>query len=341
MLENKITKKPHAKLDQTPKDSFCQWGYQTVEIELNAIKRLLKFSINEKFSLACKLIMNGQGKIIVTGMGKSGHIGRKLAATFTSTGNPAIFLHPAEASHGDLGMMTPYDIVLALSHSGYTEEVLLMMPLIKKLNIKLITITGNPQSPLARTAHVNLDASIDCEACPLNLAPTASTTATLVLGDALAMTLAKVQGFSKQDFALRHPAGHLGRRLLLLVKDLMHQGKAIPKVIDGVSIQQAIIEMSRKKLGMTAIVNDHDQLLGIFTDGDLRRTLEKGIDIKNTPVNDVMTQHCKTVTAETLAMTAFQLMEQYRIFPLLVIDTHQHVIGALNMHDLFRAGITQ
>jgi len=261
-----------AKEIKEAKEAFCESGRESVTIELTAIQKLLT-AIDDRFAAACQCLLECQGRIIVIGMGKSGHIARKIAATLTSTGSPAFFVHPAEARHGDLGIITANDVVLAISSSGNTEEVLLILPLLKKLGVALIALTGNAQSSLAQAANIHLDASIDKEACPFNLAPTASTTVALVLGDAIAIALLKARGFTREDFALTHPAGHLGKRLLLSVKDIMHQGKAIPKVLTQASLQEAIIEMTRKNLGMTAIVDHNNTLLGIFTDGDLRRTL--------------------------------------------------------------------
>jgi len=272
-------------------------------------------------------------------MGKSGHIGRKIAATLASTGTAAFFVHPAEASHGDMGMITPDDVVLALSNSGSTSEIVTLLPLIKRLGITLISMTGNPSSVLAKAAAVNLDASVAIEACPLNLAPTSSTTASLVLGDALAIALLEARGFTAEDFAFSHPGGALGRRLLLKVEHVMHTGERLPRVPRGTSLRDALLEMTQKGLGMTVIVETDGRLAGIFTDGDLRRALDKGVDVRQTLIDEVMTVHGKTANAEMLAAEALKIMEDHKISSLVVIDEQELPIGALNMHDLLRAGV--
>jgi arabinose-5-phosphate isomerase len=276
---------------------------------------------------------------VVTGMGKSGHIGGKIAATLASTGTPAFFVHPAEASHGDIGMITRDDAVLALSNSGETDEILTIVPIIKRLGIPLIAFTGNPASALARLASVHLDIGVPAEACPLNLAPTASTTAALAVGDALAVALLKARGFTEEDFARSHPAGSLGRRLLLHVRDVMRTGDAVPKVGAAATLAQGLMEVTRKGLGMTAIVGDDDRLLGVFTDGDLRRAIDRAADLHRTRMDDVMTRGAKTVRADSLAAEAVHLMEEHRITSLVVVDAANAVAGALNVHDLLRAGV--
>jgi arabinose-5-phosphate isomerase len=279
------------------------------------------------------------GRIVVLGMGKSGHIGGKIAATLASTGSPAFFVHPGEASHGDLGMIIAKDVVLALSNSGETEEILTILPLIKRLGVPLIALTGNPTSTLAKGATVHIDVSVRQEACPLGLAPTSSTTATLVMGDALAISLLEARGFTAEDFARSHPGGRLGRRLLLLIGDIMHSGAAIPQVNADAKVSEALLEMTRKGLGMTAIVDADRHIVGIFTDGDLRRALDHGIDVHTTGIAEVMTRGGKTVHAEQLAAEALQVMQNHKINALLVVDAQQRVVGALNMHDLLRAGV--
>ncbi len=313
-------------------------GRQVLEIEAGAISDLVG-RITDRFSRACEIILACRGRVVVTGMGKSGHVGSKIAATLASTGTPAFFVHPGEASHGDLGMITGEDVVLAISNSGETAEIATILPLIKRLGVPLITLTGKEDSTLARAAAANLDVSVAQEACPLNLAPTASTTAALAMGDALAVALLQSRGFTEEDFARSHPGGSLGRRLLLRVEDLMHTGDALPKVHPETLLGAALLEMSRKGLGMTAIVADDDTLLGVFTDGDLRRTLDHAVDVHKTPVGEVMTQGGKTARADMLAGEALHMMETHRINALLVVDEHNRLIGALNMHDLLRAGV--
>ena len=280
-----------------------------------------------------------EGRIVVTGMGKSGHIGGKIAATLASTGSPAFFVHPGEASHGDLGMITPKDVVIALSNSGNTSEILTIIPIIKRFGVPLISMAGNAQSTLATEANVNLDVSVAQEACPHGLAPTSSTTVALVMGDALAVALLQARGFTPEDFALSHPGGSLGRRLLCHVSDIMHKGDKTPKVGKQATVSQALLEMTRKGLGMTAIVDDQDQLLGIYTDGDLRRSLDKNIDIHTSPIETVMTANCKTADEHDLAVEALKLMDDFNINGILVTDKNNKLIGALNMHDLLRAGV--
>ncbi|WEN14698.1 KpsF/GutQ family sugar-phosphate isomerase [Rhodanobacter sp. AS-Z3] len=296
--------------------------------------------IGPEFVEACRLILNCTGRVVVSGMGKSGHIGRKIAATLASTGTPAFFVHPGEASHGDLGMILPQDVVLALSYSGETDELLLILPVIKRQGIPLIAITGRTSSSLATQADVHLDGSISSEACPLGLAPTTSTTVALVWGDALAIALLEARGFTSDDFARSHPAGALGRRLLLHIKDVMHTGDDVPKVSPDAGLTAALVEMTRKHLGMTAVVDAEQHLLGVFTDGDLRRALDdEGVDLRGSTVADLMTRGPKTIGADKLAAEAAQLMEKYQIHALLVVDDEQRVVGALNIHDLLRARV--
>ncbi|HET7176781.1 MAG TPA: KpsF/GutQ family sugar-phosphate isomerase, partial [Gammaproteobacteria bacterium] len=291
------------------------------------------------FTEACRLMLACRGRVVVTGMGKSGHVANKIAATLASTGTPAFFVHPGEASHGDLGMITGEDLVLALSNSGETSELVTILPLIKRLGVKLIALTGKPDSTLAKTADVHIDVSVAREACPLNLAPTASTTAALAMGDALAVALLEARGFTEEDFARSHPGGSLGRRLLLRVEDIMHTGATIPQVALGTPLSQALMEMTKKGLGMTAIVDSHGRVAGIFTDGDLRRTLDKRVDVHKARIDEVMTKDCTTVKAEALAGEALHLMESRKFNGLLVVDKDRTLVGALNMHDLLRAGI--
>jgi arabinose-5-phosphate isomerase len=309
-----------------------------IHTETEAVNALVA-RIDESFVRACGYLLHCEGRIVVLGMGKSGHIGGKIAATLASTGSPAFFVHPGEASHGDLGMITAKDVVLALSNSGETDEILVLLPLIKRLNIPLISLTGNPHSTLARAATVNLDVSVAKEACPLGLAPTASTTAALVMGDALAIALLEVRGFNAVDFARSHPKGRLGRRLLLHVRDVMHTGERIPMVLQTDTLSQAVVEMSRKGLGMTAIVDVSQRVVGVFTDGDLRRVFDKRIDLHAVSITAVMTRGGKCIGADQLAVDALSLMQHFKITALLVTDETQRLIGALQMHDLLRAGV--
>jgi len=313
-------------------------GLAVITIEAQAIAAL-SAQINDQFVTACQLLMGCKGRVVVMGMGKSGHIGGKIAATLASTGTPAFFVHPGEASHGDSGMITRQDVVLALSNSGETDEVLTILPIIKRLGVPLIALTGNPQSTLAKFSTVHLNVAVAQEACPLGLAPTSSTTAALVMGDALAVSLLEAKGFTRDDFALSHPGGSLGKRLLLLVSDVMHTGEAIPSVPENTLITNALLEMSEKKLGMTAVVNAENQVKGVFTDGDLRRFLAKNLDFHRTVIASVMTSPCTMISAHCLAAEAMQIMESKGINALLVVDEQQHLIGALNMHDLIHAGI--
>lgn len=309
-----------------------------LEMEGQAVLKL-KDRIDQLFATACQYMLDCTGRVVVTGMGKSGHIGGKIAATLASTGTPSFFVHPGEASHGDLGMITSGDVVLAISNSGETDELLTIVPMIKRLGVPLITMTGNASSRLAVQADVNLDISVEKEACPLNLAPTTSTTVTLALGDALAVSLLKVRGFTAEDFARSHPGGKLGRRLLLSVGDLMHRGDRIPKVSADDVLRDALVEISKKSLGFAAVVDAEDHLLGIYTDGDLRRTLDQNLSIREVRVRSVMTAPGASITANALAVDALNLMEEKSIFALPVVDSGHRVIGALHMHDLLRAGV--
>jgi arabinose-5-phosphate isomerase len=318
--------------------NFCETATRVLDIEAKAITGL-KIYINQDFNDACQLFFNTRGRVIVSGMGKSGHIGNKIAATLASTGTPAFFVHPGEASHGDLGMITPSDVVLALSNSGETEEILKLLPVLKRLGIAIVAMTGNPDSTLAKLADIHLCARVEQEACPLGLAPTASTTAALALGDAIAVALLEARGFSADDFALSHPGGSLGRRLLLRISDVMHDGSQIPLVDEQATISAALLEISRKGLGMTGVLNAQGQLAGIFTDGDLRRILDQRIDIHQTLIVSVMTRNCVTIRAELLAAEALKIMEQKKINALMVVDANKVPVGALNMHDLLRAGV--
>jgi len=311
---------------------------RTISMEIEAVDQL-KQRIDERFEHACRLILECKGRVVVVGMGKSGHIGNKIAATLASTGTAAFFVHPAEASHGDMGMITRDDVVLALSNSGTTSEIVTLLPLIKRLGITLISMTGQPESVLAKAAAVNLDASVAAEACPLNLAPTSSTTASLVLGDALAIALLEARGFTAEDFAFSHPGGALGRRLLLKVEHVMHSGARLPCVKRGTALRDALLEMTQKGLGMTVVLEDDGRLAGIFTDGDLRRTLDRGIDFQQALIDQVMTVHGKTATPDMLAAEALKIMEDHKINALVVVDDSDHPVGALNMHDLLRAGV--
>ena len=313
-------------------------GLAVINTELEAIS-VLRDRINDDFITACQHLLKCEGRIVVIGMGKSGHIGGKIAATLASTGSPAFFVHPGEASHGDLGMITDKDVVLALSNSGETSEILTILPLIKRLGVPLISLTGKPHSTLAKTAAAHLDVSVDKEACPLGLAPTSSTTATLVMGDALAIALLEARGFTAEDFALSHPGGNLGRRLLLHVSDIMHTDTDIPRVKHDALISDALMEITDKGLGMTAIVDDADKLIGIFTDGDLRRVLSQTVDIHTTQLADYMSTDCKTGLAHMLAAEALELMQRHKINALLILNQEQQLVGAINMHDLLRAGV--
>ena len=322
----------------TDSDAFDQLGRSVIELEAEAIAALAKH-VDQDFARACEIILATKGRVIVVGMGKSGHIGGKIAATLASTGTPAFFVHPGEASHGDLGMITPGDVVLAISNSGETDEILLILPIIKRMGAKLIALTGRRDSSLARQADAVLFAGVEKEACPLNLAPTSSTTAALVVGDALAVAMLKRRGFTHEDFARSHPAGLLGRRLLLYVQDVMRTGDEIPLVDQDVRLRDALLEMTSKGMGMTGVVNKDRHLLGILTDGDLRRILNRDIDIHTAGVAEVMTSNPKTTSPGRLAAETIQTMRNSKIYVLFVVDDQKRVVGALNMHDLLRAGV--
>jgi arabinose-5-phosphate isomerase len=319
--------------------SMIESGRRVFTVEMRALQAL-QSRIGPDFEAACTALLNCRGRVVCTGMGKSGHIATKIAATLASTGTPAFFMHPGEASHGDLGMVTDSDLVLALSNSGETEEILTIVPALRRQGNRLIVLSGRPESSLARLADVHLDVSVTEEACPLGLAPTSSTTAALVMGDALAVALLEARGFTAEDFARSHPAGALGRRLLLHISDVMHTGADIPSVRQTASASEALLEMSRKRLGMTAIVDNENRLLGVFTDGDLRRALDvSDMDLRSTPVATLMARQPKTIRAEQLAVEAAHLMEEHKISALVVIDGENRVIGALNIHDLLRARV--
>ncbi len=318
--------------------NYITLGKAVLIEEARAITDLIE-RIDETFHQACDIILQCKGRIVVTGMGKSGHIGNKIAATLASTGTPAFFMHPGEASHGDLGMITADDVVIALSNSGESNEISVLLPLLKRIDISLISLTGNKQSTLAQTATVNLDVSVAKEACPLGLAPTSSTTASLAMGDALAVAVLEKRGFTEADFALSHPGGSLGRRLLVRVEDIMHQDDDIPLVSINATLSATLLEMSKKGLGIAAICDDQNHLKGIFTDGDLRRTLEAQPNIHEALIKDFMTANCITITAQQIASEALNIMQQKKINALIVLNDQQHIIGALNMHDLLRAGI--
>ena len=321
------------------KHAYIELGLAVLRTEADAISALAT-RLDDDFSRACDLILNCKGRIVVTGMGKSGHIGNKIAATLASTGTPAFFMHSGEASHGDLGMITAQDLVIALSNSGETSEITLLLPLLKRLGIPLLALTGKPGSTLARSADIHLDVSVSREACPLGLAPTSSTTATLAMGDALAVAVLEARGFTEQDFALSHPGGNLGRRLLLRVSDIMHTGDAIPLVNSDATLKETLLEMTAKGLGMAGVVDaESGRLVGIYTDGDLRRTFERMPDIETALVRDFMTADCVTIDAERIASEALKIMHDKKINALMVVDDEHSVQGALNMHDLLRAGV--
>ena len=313
-------------------------GQQVFAIEQEALASV-RAGIGEAFAQACQLILASPGRVVTTGMGKSGHIARKIAATLASTGTPAFFVHPGEAGHGDLGMITEHDVVLALSYSGESDEVLMLLPVLKRQGNKLISMTGRPESGLARAADVHLNIHVPNEACPLALAPTSSTTASLAMGDALAVALLEARGFTADDFARSHPAGSLGRRLLLHITDVMHTGSELPHVPDTASVSDALLEMSRKRLGMTAVVDAQQKLVGLFTDGDLRRALDSGLDVRAAGIAEVMTRTPRTIGADQLAAEAARLMETHQINGLIVVDDAGRAVGALNIHDLLRARV--
>jgi arabinose-5-phosphate isomerase len=318
-------------------ESLVELGRQALNVEIDGLRAQVP-RLGTDFARACRICLNCRGRVVVTGMGKSGHIGGKIAATLASTGTPAFFVHPGEASHGDIGMITRDDAVLALSNSGETAEILTILPVIKRLGVPLIAFTGNSDSALARIATVHLDIQVPAEACPLNLAPTASTTAALAVGDALAVALLKARGFTEQDFVRSHPAGALGRRLLY-VKDVMRTGKQVPTVRADTTLAQGLLEVTSKGLGMTAVVNDAMRVLGVFTDGDLRRALDRAADLRATRMDQVMSLGPKSVLPSTLAAEAVHLMETHRITSLIVLDDKGLLVGVLHVHDLLRAGV--
>ncbi len=322
----------------TTDQTFIEIGRRTIQIEMEAIQALLP-RIGEDFSRACRLMLECRGRIVVVGMGKSGHVARKISATLASTGTPAFYVHPGEASHGDMGMITAGDVVLAISNSGETSEVITLLPLFKRMGAATISMTGKSSSTLAQAAEVNLDSGVDKEACPLDLAPTSSTTTQLVLGDALAIALLEARGFTAEDFAFSHPGGALGRRLLLKVQDIMHEGNRIPRVNSGTRLGDALLEMTQKGLGMTSVVDANNKVLGIFTDGDLRRALDHGVDPRNTIIDEVMTARCKTITPDILAAEALKIMDDRKINALICVDETHQAVGAINMHDLLKAGV--
>jgi arabinose-5-phosphate isomerase len=321
-----------------PSDPSIARGRRVLATEAEAVAALAD-RLGEEFAAACQLLLACRGRTVVTGMGKSGHVGGKIAATLASTGSPSFFLHPAEASHGDIGMITSGDVVIALSNSGETAELLTILPLIKRLGVPLIALTGNRASTLSRYATVTLDVSVPAEACPLNLAPTASTTAALAMGDALAVAVLEARGFTEEDFARSHPAGSLGRRLLLHVDEVMRRGAELPAVGPDTLLSAGLLEMSRKGLGMTTIVDEAGRVLGVFTDGDLRRTLDRQVDVHATTMREVMTAGGKVAKPRMLAAEAVRLMEEHRITALPVVDGDGRLVGALNVHDLLRAGV--
>lgn len=318
--------------------NFKQQALQVLAIEAQAVEDLAA-KIDDRFDSACELILACEGRVVVTGMGKSGHIGGKIAATLASTGTPAFFVHPGEASHGDLGMITAKDLVIGISNSGETSEILKLIPLLKRLGIPLITMSGNPDSSLGKVANVVIDVGVREEACPMNLAPTASTTATLAMGDALAVALLDNRGFTKEDFALSHPGGSLGKQLLLTIADLMHSGDDMPVVESKEKLSAGLMQMTSKGLGMTAVTDSNGILLGILTDGDLRRAVDRHGDIRDIAIAEIMSRKCKTVRPEMLAVEAVLILEDNRINGLIVVDADNRAIGALNVHDLLRAGI--
>lgn len=318
--------------------SFSASAQRTIAMERDAVAAL-EARIDEHFDLACQTILACEGRVVVTGMGKSGHIGNKIAATLASTGTPAMFVHPGEASHGDLGMITPKDVVLALSNSGTTAELVTLIPLLTRMRVPVISMTGNPHSTLAKASTAHLNVGVATEACPLDLAPTSSTTVTLVMGDALAIALLEARGFTAEDFAFSHPGGALGRKLLLRVSDVMHSGDAIPLVDETTTVKNALLEMSSKGLGMTCIHNSKGALRGVYTDGDLRRSLDQAIDFSTTPVTAVMTENCKTITPDALAVEALAIMEEKLITSLVVSEQGDDIVGVVHLHDLLKAGL--
>ena len=323
--------------EEEKKFDFISIGKKVLDIESTAIAKL-KDQLDNNFDIACQLCLDCNGKIIVMGMGKSGHIADKLAATLASTGTPSFFVHPGEASHGDLGMISKSDVVIALSNSGKTEEIVGLVPILKNMGIKIIAMTGDGNSKIATASDIHIDVGVKEEACPMNLSPTASTTAALAMGDAIAVALLEKRGFSIEDFAKSHPGGSIGKKLLLLVEDIMHTDAQIPIVLQDHKLALGLIEMSEKALGMTAVINEKDELVGIYTDGDLRRTLEENVDIQTTLMREVMTKNCITVKPNLLAVKAVEIIQENKITSLVVVKENK-IVGALNIHDLFRAGV--
>ena len=317
---------------------FCKFGLAVVESEAAAIHDLAQ-RIDEQFNRACELLLTCKGRVVVTGMGKSGHIARKISSTLSSIGTPSFYLHPGEASHGDLGMLTRFDTVIIISYSGCTPEIMSIIASLKRLALPIIALTGNPQSPIAEAANVHIDIAVKQEACPLGLAPTTSTTVSLVMGDALAIALLQAKGFTPEDFARSHPGGQLGKKLLLKVNDIWHMNDALPVVHESVTISDTLIKVTEKKLGMTCVVNHIGELTGVYTDGDVRRTLNKQIDIHSTPISQVMTTHCKTIQSDMLAVEALGIMQQHSITTLVGIDAQNKPLAVLHLHDLLKAGV--
>lgn len=337
-LYSRLMSATSSKAKTAPAPSLVETGRAVVDAESRAISELAE-RIDDKFESACRLILACQGRVVVVGIGKSGHVAGKIASTLASTGTPAFFVHPGEASHGDLGMITPTDLIIAVSNSGETPEILTILPIIKRMGVKLVALCGNPASTVARQSDVCIDVGVSKEACPLNLAPTTSTSATMAMGDALALAILQSRGFTAEDFARSHPGGALGRRLLLYVRDIMHSGTDIPLVHEDDVVRDALLEMSGKHLGMTGVVDRDNRLVGLFTDGDLRRTLNKSIDLHQCPIRDVMTRDPVTVGTDVLAAEVVTLMRTQSINGIFVVSGDRRVEGALNMHDLLRAGV--
>ena len=319
-------------------EKICELGRAVIQTEADAIKSLVN-RIDHKFAAACKMLLECEGRIIVMGMGKSGHIAKKIAATFASTGTPAFFVHPGEAKHGDFGMITAKDVIVAISNSGETEELISILPYIKRLDIALVAITGKTNSTIALSANINLDISVEKEACPLGLAPTSSTTACLVMGDALAISLLEMRGFTTEDFALSHPGGTIGRRLLLKVDQIMHTGAAIPRINMDAFLKTALNEITQKKLGMTTVLHEDGKLAGIFTDGDVRRAFDNNADVYKTAINQIMTKNPKVIRPGILAAEALHIMETFKITSLIVTNEQSHPVGVVHLHDILRAGV--
>ncbi|MCX7114886.1 MAG: KpsF/GutQ family sugar-phosphate isomerase [Gammaproteobacteria bacterium] len=317
---------------------FCKFGLAVIETEAQAIHELSQ-RIDEQFDRACRLLLACEGRVVVTGMGKSGHIARKISSTLSSIGTPALYMHPGEASHGDLGMITTRDAVIIISYSGYTPEIMSIIASLKRLAVPIIALTGNPTSAIAEASDAHINVSVKFEACPLGLAPTTSTTACLVMGDALAIALLQARGFTPEDFARSHPGGQLGKKLLLKVNDLWHTDDALPVVHESLTISDTLIQVTEKKLGMTCVVNHIGELSGVYTDGDVRRTLNKQVDIHSTPVSDVMSTHCKTIQTGMLAVDALSIMQEHSITTLVGIDAHNKPLAVLHLHDLLKAGV--